>query len=100
MTKFEHQVYSRDIEGDMVLVATMEHNGEYQMPLQDKSVLEFDEDYEPIQEEGDKFYFGYLGRPGEQYPVFVVVHADGNSASFVRQQHLFFYQRDRAENRE
>lgn len=95
MAKFEHQIYAADIHGEMYLVATMEHDGEFKAPLQEKSELKFDEDNEPCQQEGDKFYFGYLGRPGKRYPVFVVEHADGNSASFVRQQHLYFYQRDR-----
>ena len=99
MAKFEHQIYSTDLDGEMSLVATMEHNGEYETPLQEKSELKFDEDYEPCQQEGDKFYFGYLGRPGNRYPVFVVEHADGNSASFVRQQHLFFYQSNREVSR-
>lgn len=88
-----HIVHGSSDEGLLVVIADIEHNGEYEYPLADEFVLRFDEDNEPCMSEGDTFRAGYT-KTGDRM-IFVVKHANGDSASFLTQRDMYQYLSDR-----
>jgi hypothetical protein len=66
---------------DGVVIAEVEHDGTFELPLHEAFEMNFDEDYEPCSLEGDQFIAGFLGKDDHSY-VYVVKHKNGDSESF------------------
>lgn len=82
-----HKIFGHNVYGEMSLIAEMD----FRPGLSDEFELRFDEDNEPCSEESDRFVAGHRGAE----MIFQVIHADGNSAEFLRQLDLFYYMADR-----
>ena len=81
------------VYGEPILLGEVIHDGSYEFPLVDEIVPRFDEEFEPCMAEDDTFRAGFDKHTGKM--IFVVEHANGDSASFARQRDLFDYQADR-----